>query len=945
MSTPQEIQDEITRFVEKWLKKEGREDQHGNQFWGELLPLLHKYFGVENVSFEIREQEHVKIPHATQARVMLTKKIDLFLPKVRVLIENKSRGVDLDKKREQSDGTNLTPFEQADRYNYALGGKKRAKTIIVFNFDEMRIHDVEQEGNRAKPICAFALQNLSENLASLRFLVDEESSPLAQQQKVSVQAAKRIGKLYDALLAQYGEITDPARKEKALQDLNKLCVRLVFCLYAENALIFEPKQFGNYLKNKCTPQNARTVLHELFVILNTPTNERFLSLEPELKAFPFVNGGLFENVEKDEIPPFNEEIYKILVDECSLGFNWKDISPTIFGALFESTLNPDSRRQGGMHYTSDFNIKKVINPLFLNDLKAEQKRLLARNDPNKFNALRNFQKKLGSLKFLDPACGSGNFLTETYMELRDLENEILAVISRGNIDLFGDSEEFSPILVRLEQFYGIEINDFAVSVARTALWIAEYQKLLDSRKILGDKTPEFLPLKTYTHIENANALRMDWNFVEENETGFIISNPPFVGSKKMDERQREDLMISTQNAKNIGNADYVCGWFFKACDLMNQKLQIKTAFVATNSLCQGEHVGLVWKPILEKGIHIDFAYRAFPWDSQTPDKKAQVHVVIVGFSKIHGQRQIFLENGQVIRAKNINAYLADAPSVFVEKRSKPLCNVAEMSMANKPIDDGNYLFTPEEKNAFLKKEPQAAPFFHQWMGAEEFIHGKKRFVLWVGDDNADFKKMPHVLERIKKVREFRQKSTAESTRKLADTPRRFHIENIPDSNYLLVPSVSTSRRKYIPIGFMPPEVFASNLNLIVPNATLFEFGILTSSLHNAWVNAVCGRLGNAHRYSVGIVYNNFVWADADEKQKAKIAELAQKVLNARAHFPQKTLADLYDPDLMPAELRKAHKDLDAAVLKLYKLKASAEESEIVSHLMRLYAEKTGQKWG
>ena len=744
--------------------------------------------------------------------------------------------------------------------------------------------------------------------------------------------------MHEALLKQYGE----NRKDDdfVLKNLNKLCVRLVFCFYAEDSGIF-PKmnQLGHYLEG-FKAENAGEALEKCFKILNTPIEQRPLSLKEELKAFPYVNGGLFDNAQNDEIPPINEEIFNILVKDCSLGFDWSGISPTIFGAMFESTLNPATRRQGGMHYTSIENIHKVIDPLFLDSLKEELQKLL--NAPlgkKRAKNLREFQKKLAGLNFLDPACGSGNFLTETYISLRRLENECLQAINQGNADLFWNNLEFSPVLVHLGQFFGIEINDFAASVAKTALWIAELQMLFETEMILK-KDLDFLPLKNYTHIVENNALRLDWNAVIPAENlNYILGNPPFAGYVYQNKEQKEDLKIISLNVKSL---DYVCGWFLKAADFI-QNNPVQCAFVASNSICQGEHVALLWQAIFEKGFHIDFAHRSFVWESEAQGK-AHVHCVIVGFSKNPRSTKKIFENNKPIPAKNINGYLMNAPSVFVENKSQPLCNVPKMSRGNQPTDDGNFLFNEEEKNAFLQTEPQAEKFFRSFLGSAEFINNKKRFCLWLKNaDPSELKQCPQVLKRIEQVKIFRLNSKAESTRKMAQTPTLFLRLTQLKSNYLVIPRVSSETRLYVPIGFVSHEVIPNDAIQIIPNATLYHFGVLTSIVHNAWMRAVCGRLETRYRYSNGIVYNNFIWPCANEQEQSQLSALAQNILNARAKFPNVSLADLYNPLTMPAELLKAHQQNDAFVLKLYGFKPKTKENEIVAHLFQLYAQKTKEE--
>lgn len=701
-----------------------------------------------------------------------------------------------------------------------------------------------------------ALANLEKEYYRLQFLVDTGSEHLKREMEVSIAAGEIVGLLYDALYKQYAN----PQAEQSLKSLNKLCVRLVFCLYAEDAGIFgRHGMFHDYLAAFDT-RGMRKALVELFRVLDTKLQDRDPYLQddnPELAAFPYVNGGLFSD-ENIEIPPFTDEIRNLLLNKASEDFNWAEISPTIFGAVFESTLNPETRRSGGMHYTSIENIHKVIDPLFLDALKAELNEICENPIERTKNAkLRAFQRKLAGLKFLDPACGSGNFLTETYLSLRRLENKILLELSHGQVTMYTASE--SPIQVSISQFYGIEINDFAVTVAKTALWIAESQMMKETEKILLVPL-DFLPLKTNAYIVEGNALRIDWESVTpKSELNYIMGNPPFVGARLMDKAQKDDINHIFAGWKNAGNLDYVCCWYKKAADIM-QNTAIRTALVSTNSVSQGESVANLWKPLFADGVHIDFAYRTFRWDSEAKSK-AHVHCVTIGFSTAvnPAERRIYSGDRYQV-AKNINGYLLDGDNVFIESRNKPLCNVPEIGMGNQPIDNGQYLFEKDEMDAFIKTEPLSADFFHPWYGAKEFISRKPRYCLWLGECSpVQLKQMPQCLARVRAVKEYRESSSRASTVKLSLKPTRFQTENMPDSDYILIPKVSSERRRYVPIGFMTPDVFCSDLVFIIPKASLYHFGILTSNIHMAWMRAVCGRLKSDYRYSKDVVYNNFPW--------------------------------------------------------------------------------------
>ena len=704
--------------------------------------------------------------------------------------------------------------------------------------------------------------------------------------------------------------------------------------------------FHDYLSAFDT-RGMRKALVELFKVLDTRPQDRDPYLQddnPDLAAFPYVNGGLFSD-EDIEIPPFTDEIRELLLVKASENFNWAEISPTIFGAVFESTLNPETRRSGGMHYTSIENIHKVIDPLFLDKLKTEFDEICAIPiERSRTAKLRTFQRKLASLTFLDPACGSGNFLTETYLSLRRLENKILVELSHGQVTMYSASE--SPIQGSISQFYGIEINDFAVTVAKTALWIAESQMMKETEKILLVPL-EFLPLKTNAFIVEGNALRVDWeSVVPKGKLNYIMGNPPFIGARLMGKDQKSDVNAIFPGWKNAGNLDYVCCWYKKAADIM-QGTSVRSALVSTNSVSQGESVANLWKPLFDDGVHIDFAYRTFRWDSEAKIK-AHVHCVIIGFSVAANfvPKKVF-DGDRYQLAENINGYLLDSENVFVESRNKPLCNVPEIGIGNKPIDGGFYLFEKDEMSDFLKKEPSAKKYFRPWYGSREFINQKPRYCLWLGECTpAELKAMPLCLERVKAVREYRLASPSTGTIKIADKPTRFHVENMPKGNYIVIPEVSSQKRKYIPMGYMDSNSLCSNKLRLMPNATIYEFGILESNVHMAWMRVVCGRLKSDYDYSIKIVYNNFPWPTPTDQQKAKIEQTAQAILDARALYPGSSLADLYDELTMPPELRKAHQANDRAVMDAYGFikgtAARTSESACVAELMKLYQQKVSE---
>ena len=920
--TAAQQQQAAKKFAAYW-KDKGYEKGESQSFW---LSLLRDVYGVEQPEQFITFEEQVHLDH--------TSFIDGAIPSTKVLIEQKGLGKDLNKPIKQSDGTMLTPFQQAKRYITELPLSQHPRWVVTCNFAQFYVYDMERPGGEPEII---ALANLEKEYYRLQFLVDTGSEHLKREMEVSIAAGEIVGLLYDALYKQYAS----PQAEQSLKSLNKLCVRLVFCLYAEDAGIFgRHGMFHDYLAAFDT-RGMRKALVELFRVLDTKLQDRDPYLQddnPELAAFPYVNGGLFSD-ENIEIPPFTDEIRNLLLNKASEDFNWAEISPTIFGAVFESTLNPETRRSGGMHYTSIENIHKVIDPLFLDALKAELDEICENPIERTKNAkLRAFQRKLAGLKFLDPACGSGNFLTETYLSLRRLENKILLELSHGQVTMYTASE--SPIQVSISQFYGIEINDFAVTVAKTALWIAESQMMKETEKILLVPL-DFLPLKTNAYIVEGNALRTDWeSVIPKSELNYIMGNPPFVGARLMDKAQKDDINHIFAGWKNAGNLDYVCCWYKKAADIM-QNTAIRTALVSTNSVSQGESVANLWKPLFADGVHIDFAYRTFRWDSEAKSK-AHVHCVIIGFSTAvnPAERRIYSSERYQV-AKNINGYLLDGDNVFIESRNKPLCSVPEIGIGNKPIDGGFYLFEKEEMEDFIKKEPVSKKYFRPWYGSKEFINRKSRYCLWLGDCSpAELKTMPLCLERVKSVKEYRLNSTSAGTVKLADKPTHFHVENMPDSTYILVPKVSSERRRYVPIGFMTPDVLCSDLVFIIPKASLYHFGILTSNIHMAWMRAVCGRLEMRYRYSKDVVYNNFPWPTPPRNLFDKIEQTAQAILDARALYPDCSLADLYDELTMPPELRKAHQDNDRAVMDAYGFTkgtaARTSESACVAELMKLY---------
>ena len=916
-------------FAQTW-KNKGDEKQDTQRFW---MELLHMVLGVENPARHLLFEKKVKLEDSTRF-------IDGYIPETKVLIEQKGKHIDLSKPELQSGGASLTPYNQARRYDNNLPHEEKARWIICCNFQRFEIHDM------SKPLAepeVILLEDLEKESYRLQFLVDSENEHIRKEMEVSLRAGEVIGEIYDAFLKEYRNPSDP----QTLKSLNVLCVRLVFCLFAEDSGLFGSKShsaFHDYLvRFKPGSGDMRRALIDLFEILNTPVEELDPYLDEVLLAFPYVSGGLFAQ-RNIEIPRLNDEIANLILKHASDDFDWSQISPTIFGAVFESTLNPQTRRSGGMHYTSVENIHKVIDPLFLDDLNEELAQIKAITQPKeKIRKAKEFQDKLAGLKFLDPACGSGNFLTETFLSLRRLENEAIRIISQDNM-IIGFEDDNSWIKVGIHQFHGIEINDFAVATATTALWIAEAQMFRETESII-QREMDFFPLKPYTNIVEGNALRMDWNeVVPASELNYIMGNPPFVGARLMSEEQKDDVLaIFGAKWKNVGNLDYVCCWYKLAADYM-KGTSIRAALVSTNSISQGEQVANLWKPLFENyGIHIDFAWRTFIWDSEA-HIKAHVHCVIIGFSINANTTKLIFDGDDVSVVKNINPYLCDAPNVFIESRKNPLCDVPPLLTGSQRIDNDNFMFDSEEKDEFIKKEPLSEQYFKVWYGADEFINNRPRWCLYLGACSpAELRKMPSCLKIVENVRQYRLSSKRGATVKAAQYPNKFGLEVIPQSDFMIVPVVSSERRKYIPLGFMSPDNLCSNQVNLIPDATLYHYGVLESNLHMAWVRAVCGRLKSDYRYSKDIVYNNFPWPTPTNAQKEKIEKTAQAILDARNLYPDCSLADLYDEVTMPHELRKIHQDNDKAVMEAYGFKISMSESEVVAELFNLYKQLTKEQ--
>ena len=917
------------QFYYRWNGK-GNEQQDARSYW---IEFLQNVLGVENATERVVFEKPLTGSRGT------TEKIDIYIPETRVIIEQKSLGIDLSKP--QPGHGYKTPYEQAKDYDNYLPYEERARWIVLSNFAEIWIYD--RNDRKPEPV-KLQLEELPAKYHLLDFLIKREAKEITEEVELSKAAGELVGKIRDRFLTQYN---DPLAK-RTQKSLNILCVRLVFCFYAEDAGLFGAKDaFSRYIL-QYKPGDIRGKLVELFRALDTPIGERAeMYLPEEVEAFPYVNGGLFSD-ENIVIPKITQELKDTLAEAAK--FDWSKISPTIFGAVFESTLNPETRRAGGMHYTSIENIHKVIDPLFLDDLRKELEDIKKIKVPGtQKKKLKEYQKKLSALVFFDPACGSGNFLTETYLSLRRIENEVLRLITAADTmagQLSFGFEEGSPILVNIHQFYGIEINDFAVSVAQTALWIAESQTMKETEDIVHQSL-DFFPLKTYKGITEGNALRIDWTkAVPVERLSYIIGNPPFVGYSLQTKEQKADILSlyvdeSGKPYKTAGKIDYVSGWYWKASELMMQAPGILAALVSTNSITQGEQVAGVWKPLFDRfGIHIDFGYRSFIWDSEA-DQKAHVHCVIVGFSRTgRKEKKIYFED-TVIQAGNISPYLIDAPDTFIESRKKPLCDVPEMTTGNRPADGGHLIIENEDYEDFIQKEPSSKNYIKRLMGSAEFINNKKRYCLWlVGASPAELKKMPLVMKRIEACREDRLNSPDKGRQKLAETPALFRETQNPAS-FIIVPATSSERRRYVPMGFLDSDTIPTNAVIIIPGAELYHFGVLTSNVHMSWMRAVCGRLKSDYRYSKDIVYNNFPWPSPTQEQRKKIESTAEGILQARALYPDSSLADLYDPLTMPPELRKAHTANDRAVMQAYGMPIKeTDEAACVAWLMRLYQEMT-----
>lgn len=926
---------EAEEFVKTWSDPtRGAEDKDRQKFW---IDLMEHVYGVRDYVHYLDFERDVLVNGNK-------KHIDVFIPSTKVMIEMKGRGKNLDDKIKQSDEIKLTPFEQAVRYSQHLPHKDNPRWILVSNFDEIRIYDMNKIEPEKEPI-SIQLKDLPNKVDELEFLINVQQQNIIDEKKLSVAAGNLVAKIYDELLNAYAQHADTEDK-RIQQSLNVLIVRLVFLLYADDTgILGSHNMFQRFMANR-EPQYIRRDLIELFRVLNMTEEQREKYdpfLDDEFKQFSYVNGGMFAD-EDIFVPQFTKELKTLIVDEAGRGFDWSNISPTIFGAVFESTLNPETRRKGGMHYTSIENIHKVIDPLFLNELNAEMKKIRNMQQLNKRKqAAKEFQEKLGKLKFFDPACGSGNFLTESYLCLRRMENECLQIIY-GNDSLLNTFNIRDIIKVHIQNFYGIEINDFAVSVARTAMWIAESQMFEETKNIVYTQD-DFLPLDSNDSIYEGNALRMSWeDIVKPYELDYIMGNPPFIGNYLRTKDQQIDMDIIFKGFKSYKKIDYVACWYKKAAEYMKDS-SISAAFVSTNSICQGISIIQLWRPLIQDyGLNINFAIRTFKWMNEATNG-ANVFCVVVGFSYRNKKKKTIEDHNSVSTVTHINPYLIDAPDVFINSRSQPISDIPEMRYGTKFTDDGELSNISDEKKKSLIDSGVLPSLFKHILGSREFINrNEHRWGLWLLDSQpSSWRKSTSIVEILQKVSDFRKKSRKAATRKLAEVPFQPEFNSYSNSDFLLVPSVSSQKRKYIPIGYFDNSYITTNACFLIPNANKYTFGIMTSIVHNAWMRVVAGRLKADYRYSNTIVYNTFPWPEVDDKQKGAISKTAQNILNARSLYPDSSLADLYDPLTMPIELRKAHEANDKAVLKAYGLKPNATEEEIVQHLFKMYEQLTKEE--
>lgn len=902
-----QIQKNARKFSKSWqdISSEKAESQ---TFWNEFFDV----FGVNRRLVGIFE---AKVTKASGHQGF----IDVFWPG-KLLCEQKSRGQDLDKAFSQAvaylEATAKVDVSQLPRY------------VIVCDFEYLRLYDLENQGRDQESYTQILVADLADNIHLFNFIRDQVTQIRKADEAANIEAAERMGKLHDQLKA-IG-YTGHA--------LEVILIRLLFCMFAEDSGIFAKYQFREFIEQKTKPDGSDLAaqLNQLFHVLNQPYEQRLKNLDKDLADFVYINGQLFAEF----LPPasFDEDMRLLMLEACAT--DWTKISPEIFGVLFQSVMNPAERRALGAHYTSEDNILKVINSLFMDELRAEFHDIQKTGRGKaRTAALDSFHDKLSNLDFLDPACGCGNFLIVAYRELRLLELDVIETLYKKDQLL----DVSTIVRCNIGQFHGIEIDEFPVQIARVAMWLVDHQMNMLVSQHYGTNFAR-IPLKIAADIQHANALEAYWPAVD-----YLFGNPPFVGSKWMNKEQKDSFNAVASEIPNSGILDFVSAWHIRATKYMKENPHIETAFVSTNSITQGEQVAILWNWIFAQNVHIHFAHRTFHWQSAAKGKAA-VHCVIIGFgTKTHDKKYIFdYENGkgepERIGVKNINGYLVDAPSLAIASRSKPLCNIPAMVSGNKPIDGGHYFFTEAEKELFIQQEPLAAKYFKRWLGGEEFINNTVRYFLHLENaEISDLKKMPNSLKLVEKVRDYRAASTSLPTKKLADFPTKFHTSFSSNGKYLAMAQVSSERRFYMPIAFLDNSVLCGDKLRLVSNATLYHFGVLTSLMHMAWVRTVTGRLKSDYQYSVKIVYNNFPWpVNPTDKQKSAIEAAAQAVLDTRAKYPNSSLADLYDPLLMPADLLKAHKAVDKAVDAAYGRTKFATEAERVAFLFELYEQLAGE---
>jgi len=890
-----EIRLRATNFVNDWKDKapKAREEADAQTFQTEFLNI----FGVSRREVAIFERRVIidgqedKIGNIKGGRKGY---IDCFMNGF-ILIEMKTPGKDM-----------IKAYEQAKEYAQNLPANELPEVILISDFNNFNYYNLDNNNE----LINFTLSELPEKVELFGSLAGYKEIKYQAVSPVDIEAAEHMGELHDAL------------KENKYEGhvLEMYLVRLLFCLFADDTGIYDEKKlFYRYIKERTNEDGSDLALHlgQIFDLMNTDEDKRLTNLDETLKKFTYVNGGLFE--ERLPTASFNSKMRKILLKCCTL--DWGKIKPEIFGAMFQSVKDKESRRELGEHYTSETNILKVIKPLFLDELWEEFDKIRKLKSAIRIQRLLEFHTKLRQLKFLDPACGCGNFLVVTYRELRLLEIEVLYEYLQTqqvfDIELM--------VRVNVDQFYGIEMEEFPARIAQTALWLMDHLMNTKVSERFGNYKPR-IPLTASPTIVIGNAISTDWeSIVPKNELNYILGNPPFVGYKMQSDEQKNDMRKVFGDTKNL---DYVCAWYKKSCNFMKDNKNIKTAFVSTNSITQGEQVSELWKPLFGQGININFGVPTFKWENQAKGKAA-VHCVIIGFSYNKTDN-------------DLNPYLLKSPTIFIERRNKPICNVPKMQKGNEMYDDCNLIIEENEYEDFIKNEPLSKKYIKRYMGAEEFINNKVRYCLWLLDvEPAELRKMPSVMKRVEAVKQFRLKSNREATRKTADTPTTFSVIHQPTTNYILVPVISSEKRDYIPIGFLSPEIIVSYAVFTIPNAELYHFGILTSSMHMAWTRYVCGRLKSDYRYSNDIVYNNFPFPEPTEKQKTEIEKLAQAVLDARSQFPNSTLADLYDPLAMPKVLLNAHQKLDKAVENAYG-RTFDDDGQRVAYLFELYQKLTGE---